>query len=62
MQTIIHRQPVKNDNLDKICDRYVSLGWKEHDVISDTPNHISAIEFIWVGDGQPKWPIISDLL
>lgn len=62
MQTVIHRQPVTNENLDKICDRYISLGWKEHDIISDIHNHVSAIEFIWNGEGHPQWPILSDLL
>lgn len=62
MRTIIHRQPVTNDTLDKICDRYISLGWKEHDVISDSPNQVSAVEFIWTGDSRPQWPSLSDLV
>ena len=54
--------PVTNDNVDKICDRYTSCGWKENNVFFDSTNRISSVEFIWENSGQPEWPSISDLL
>ena len=51
---------VTNKTIDKMCDRYTSLGWKEVD-ISGTPNHIETVTFEIECDGFPTYPVTSDI-
>ena len=61
MRTVIHKQSVTNETIDKICDRYVACGWIEID-LDGFQNNVQSVTFQWTGDGIPTYPNINDLL
>lgn len=60
MKETLFTQPVTNRNIDMMCDRYISCGWVEYDVVGKQ-NCIEAVIFKWNKDSIPVYPSISDL-
>lgn len=60
MRTITYKQAVTNENIDKICDRFINCCWIEKEIIG-TENNVQYVVFEWTGNGIPQYPNISDL-
>lgn len=57
---VIFCQPVTNETVSSVRERYFSLGWGEVGLIG-TGSNVTELRFKWCSEGQPKLPEVSDL-